>query len=386
MTRSRPRQPRRSSSPSPDGELRERVKELNCLYGIARIAHESGGSIEDMARAVTALIPGAWRYPEVARARIVLDDARFETAGFRETPWMQASEIVVSGTVRGRVDVTYLEERSPAGQAPFLPEEEALLRAVARHIALIVERREAAEAREKLEAQLRHADRLATIGQLAAGVAHELNEPIGNILGYAGLARRCPGVPPAARSDIEKIEAACLHARAIIRNLLLFARQVPPVRTAVSLNRVVEEGIGLIRDRCESGGVTVVLDLDPALPEISSDHSQLLQVLVNLAVNAIQAMPGGGRLTLGTRGTRDRVFLSVGDTGGGMTKEVAEKVYIPFFTTKCVGEGTGLGLPVVHGIVTSLGGTIELESEPGRGTRFEIGLPLMEAKGAGGIR
>ena len=120
----------------------------------------------------------------------------------------------------------------------------------------------------------------------------------------------------------------------------------------------------------------MVRRLSPELPQITADASQLRQVFVNLAVNAIHAMPGGGTLTIATRASGDRVVLSVEDTGIGMSEQVQKEIFIPFFTTKDVNEGTGLGLPVVHGIVTSHGGKIRVRSAPGQGARFNIELPV----------
>ena len=252
--------------------------------------------------------------------------------------------------------------------------------AVARQIALVVERREAAEDRSRLQDQLRHADRLATIGQLSAGVAHELNEPLGNILAFAQLAGKEPGVPDQVARDLEKIVTTSLHAREIIKKLMLFARQMPPRKTRVSLNAVIEEGLYFLESRCAKEGVAIERRLATGLPEIVADPSQLNQVLVNLVVNAIQAMREGGTLTIATRRSGSDVVLMVEDTGTGMDHEVLGKIFTPFFTTKDIHEGTGLGLPVVHGIVSSHGGTIGVDSTPGQGTRFEIRLPVADQK------
>lgn len=367
---------REQHSRSAEAALRERVKELTCLYGIAQVAGRPGISLQEILHDIVVLLPPAWQYPGIASARIVLDERSYATLGFRDGCWKQRADIAVDGTRRGVIEVVYAEDRPELDEGPFLQEERSLIDAVARQVALIIERKQVEEDKSKLQDQLRHADRLATIGMLAAGVAHELNEPVGNILGFAQLARTCPGLPESADQDIGKIEAASLHTREIIRKLLAFARQMPPQKTWVDLNRVVEEGVYFLEARCAKGGVELVRSLAADLPEITADPAQLNQVLVNLVVNALQAMPEGGKLTVATRAHDDHVLLAVEDTGIGMSEEVLERIFVPFFTTKEVGQGTGLGLPVAHGLVTSHGGSLKVESEVGRGTRFEIRLPV----------
>ncbi len=212
---------------------------------------------------------------------------------------------------------------------------------------------------------------------LAAGVAHELNEPLGNILGFAQLAKKCPGIPDSVEHDIGKIETASLHAREIIQKLLVFARQAPPHKTHVNLNQIVQDGLYFFEARCAKEGIELIRQLSPDMPEITADPGQLNQLLVNLVVNSLQSMPGTGKITVQTRFSKNNVYLIVEDTGTGMSKEVLDKIFVPFFTTKDVGHGTGLGLPVVYGIVTAHGGTIDVNSKPGRGTRFEIQLPAI---------
>jgi signal transduction histidine kinase len=360
----------------------ERVKELRCLYSIAQVAERPGIFLGEILQRIVKFLPKAWQYPEIAFGRITLDGISYSRPGFRESRQKQMADIFVNGKKRGVVEVVYTEKKPQLDEGPFLKEERNLIEAVARQVALIIERREAEKDKSMLQDQLRHADRLATIGQLAAGVAHELNEPLGNILGFAQLAKKCPGLPRQADKDIEEIVSASLHAREIIKKLLLSARQMPPEKTHVNLNQVVEDGLYLLEARCNKEGIELMRSLSPDLPEITADPAQVNQVLVNLVVNSVQAMSEGGRLTVQTLVCEGHVLLIVEDTGIGMSEEVVKQVFIPFFTTKDVGQGTGLGLPVVHGIVTSHGGSIKVESQVGRGTRFEVRLPVARSQDA----
>ncbi len=356
--------------------LRERVKELTCLYGIAQLEARTDLGLEEFLAGTVELLPPALQHPDHAGARVVFDDLVCTTGQSDASgPTLQA-EIVVNGTRRGSVSVSYGAGGPWTDQDPFLPEETALLEAVARQVALTAEQKQSEREKSRLEEQLRHADRLATIGQLSAGLAHELNEPLGNILGFAQLAAKTPGLPDRASEDITKITRAALHAREVIRKLMLFARQSPPQTQRLNLDDLVEDGLYFLEGRCAKNGIELVRRLNPDLPEVVADPSQMLQVLVNLVVNAIQAMPHGGRLAIATDLIHDRVVMTVSDTGVGMTEEVRRRVFIPFFTTKDVNEGTGLGLAVVHGIVSAHGGKIEVDSKVGVGSRFSVSLPL----------
>jgi len=357
-------------------DLRERVKELSCLYDIARLGANPGISLEHMLQSVAELLPSAWLYPEITFSRIVLDGSVYASTNFKEGRQRQVSEIIVADKPRGTVEVIYTEEKPELDEGPFLKEERNLIDTVAHELATLIKRKEVEEDQFKLQEQLRHADRLATIGQLAAGVAHELNEPLGNILGFAQLAKKSPGLPHQVGEDLEKILNASLNAREVIRKMLSFARPMRPQKQKVSLNQIIEEGLYFFESRCAKEGVQLLRSLSPELPEIFVDPVQLNQVIVNLVINALQAMPRGGRLTIHTRAEGDYVFLTIEDTGTGMGEEVLKQIFTPFFTTKEVGLGTGLGLPVVHGIITSHGGTIHVDTKIGSGTRFEIRLPI----------
>ena len=355
--------------------LRERVKELMCLYGISKIVEIPDISLQEIMERIVGLLPPAWQYPEITQGRITFDRHGYGASAIDEEWPRISADIMLAGERRGMVEVAHSQKRPELDEGPFLEEERHLIEAIAAQVAQIIERRQAEEDRVRLRRQLRHADRLATIGQLAAGIAHEFNEPLGNILGFAELALKHAATPDDTRRDLEKIVSASMHAREVVRKLMWFARELPPSKSKVNLNNIVNEGLYLLEARCAKAGITLVRALAPDLPDIVADAAQLQQVLVNLVVNATQAMPGGGTITIITRFNDDLVSVIVEDTGVGMPEEVRERVFIPFFTTKDVDEGTGLGLAVVHGIVSSHGADIRVESKEGEGSRFEIRFP-----------
>jgi signal transduction histidine kinase len=360
-----------------EAKLRERVKELSCLYKVVQLATAQPESpISEVLQGIAELLPAAWQYPEITCGRVILDDQIFLTAGFTETTYRQSADILVRGVRRGFIEVVYLEKRPKLFEGPFLQEERNLIDALAREVSGIVERYQTRLEKAELEEQLRHSDRLATLGQLAAGVAHELNEPLGNILGFTQLAQKVENVPLIVRNDLDKIVVACLHSREIINKLKFFARQMPVQRKETDVNEIILERLFFIESRCAKHGIEIVRQLDPNLPHILADPSQIHQLLINLMVNAVQAMPDGGRLTLRTSKANNRVVLFVEDTGVGIAKDVLSKIFLPFFTTKDADQGTGLGLSVVDDIVKSHGGEIRAASLPGKGTSFEVLIPI----------
>ncbi len=359
--------------------LRERVKELTCLYGISQVARWSGLTVEGILRKIVHLLPPGWQYPEITQGQIVLDEVTYQTNGFIETPWIQTADIVVNDTSRGHVHVVYTEKKPVLDEGPFLNEERKLITAIARQVAIIIEHYEGLEEKIRLQEQLRHSDRLATIGQLAAGVAHEMNEPLANILGFAQLALKDNGLPKQAESDLQKIVESSLYGKDVIQKLLIFARQTPPSKTIININETISSALSFFKKRFTEKGITLHPNLNPDIPEIVVDKAQITQVIINLCVNAIHAMSYGDDLKISTSLNKDNVQIVVEDNGVGMSEDVRKRIFLPFFTTKDVDQGTGLGLAVVHGIITSHKGTIEVESKVDEGTRFTIKLPVDSA-------
>ncbi len=354
---------------------KERVKELSCLYELSHLAAMPEISKEEILYRVVMMLPAAMQFPEIATARICLEDQCFASEGLQESEIRLSAGIASMNKTWGMLDVFYAAGQRDVYDDIFLKEEEKLLQTVASQIALLLERKEAEALSKRLQTQLLHADRLATIGQLSAGVAHEINEPLGAILGFSQLLQE-NNLEETARNDLDKIIKATLHAREIIRKLMLFSRQMPTIKKCVNVNKIIEEGLFFLENRLVKNDIQLIKEYENPLPDIVADASQIHQIIVNLAVNSMHAMPRGGMFIIKTTADGDYVKLHISDNGVGMQEEVRQKIFLPFFTTKDVHEGTGLGLSVVHGIVSSHNGTIEVESEPGKGTVFIIRLPI----------
>ena len=367
--------------------LRERIKELTCLFQIAKLIHKPPYELDTILSQIIAIIPKAFQYEDVATARICLEGACYDTGSSGEPVHVLQSDIYVGGKPLGLLEVGYKESIGQEfGEKPFLIEEQKLLDSIAEQLSLIIEDLKREDDKKKLEDQLRHADRLATIGQLSAGVAHELNEPLSSILGFAELIKKSDAgvseVQSGDRSkDVEKIITVAKHAREIVKKLLIFGRQVATSVMEVDVNEVVQQAVGFFEGRCRKEGIDLQVELGRDIPKIWIDPSHLNQIVINLSVNSLQAMPSGGRLRISTSHDEESVLIEVRDTGQGIEPGLEEKIFLPFFTTKDVGEGTGLGLAVVHGLVSSYEGSVTFTSREGEGTNFTISLPLKRVKG-----
>ena len=239
---------------------------------------------------------------------------------------------------------------------------------------------EAEAERERLEDDLRQAQKLDAIGRLAGGIAHDFNNLLTAISGYAELAL-ADADSEAVRAELRHIQDASARAATLTRQLLAFSRRQQLRPEVIDLNEVVVEMAGMLQ-RLIGTQVELVIDLGSELRRTLADPTQVQQIVLNLAVNARDAMPAGGKLDIRTcnveRGGQCFVALTVSDTGIGMDEQTREQAFDPFFTTKPVGEGTGLGLATVHGIAKQSGGEVEVDSKPGEGTLFRILLASVD--------
>jgi PAS domain S-box-containing protein len=313
-------------------------------------------------------LPIAGLVPE--RLRPVVQDEILPTL-LRDGRWTGEAVLLARDGREVAVSVVAVAHRAADGAVEFLS---AIVRDMTER------KRIEAELRRQREA-LYQTEKLTTMGTVLAGVAHELNNPLTAVTGYANLLRQdLAGTPSATRA--ENIAHAADRCASIVRNFLALARKYPPERQVVRLNDIARDAAELLAYHLRVDGIEVRLDLEEGLPVLWADPHQLHQVVVNLITNArdeLRKAPAPRRLTLRTRvgKTRGRVAVDVEDTGPGVSAEIRDRIFEPFFTTKPVGQGTGLGLSLCHGIVEGHGGTLSLVSEPGAGAIFRVELPVV---------
>jgi signal transduction histidine kinase len=289
--------------------------------------------------------------------------------------------LAVGGRVTGALAVGAARPRAFSGS------EERLLTILADHAAIAINNlnlRQELEGRldelRQMQARLTQTEKIAAMGQLLAGVAHELNNPLAVVLGRAALlSGRLAGTP--LEPQATRIAEAAERCARIVRNFLALARQRPPERQAVRLPQIVQEALELLAYPLRAADIEVRVDADPSVPVLWADPHQLHQVVVNLVSNAhhvLRQAPSPRRLVIGVHSdaARGLAILRVEDTGPGIPPEIQGRIFEPFFTTKPPGEGTGLGLPLCQSIVESHGGAIRLHSQPGRGAVFTVELPV----------
>jgi two-component system NtrC family sensor kinase len=253
--------------------------------------------------------------------------------------------------------------------------------------------KEATRELQLAQAEAARSEKLASVGLLAAGIAHELNNPLTGVLTFSHLVRKqMPDGSPEAE-DLDLVIQETKRCAVIIRRLLDFAREKTPEKKFSDINNLVDQTVQLIKQSAQIAEIDIVLDLDPSLPEVWIDEDLVKQVIMNLLVNAQHATDSGGRVTVQTRMNEPQhvgeegavkkpmAEITITDTGCGISKENLQRIFDPFFTTKGVGKGTGLGLSVSHGTIAAHGGIIEVDSEVGVGSEFRIYLPLDDSPG-----
>ena len=364
-------------------DLRESLKELNCLFVVSNSVWMKN-SFDEIFQDVVTAIPAGWRYPEVTRGKLHFEEKEWVSESFEETEWKLSSDIIVNGKRCGSVDAYYLEERPPLDEGPFMLEERKLLDSIAHTLSEVLERRNAEE-------KLRQSQKMEALGILSGGIAHDFNNLLYPIIVNANLLlenHKADGEEYAMLGDI--VEAS-LKAKDLVSQILVFGRRGDGIDRIHDFVSVADEAMKLVRPAL-SGTISIKQDFPNSTIPVLCNSSQLYQVVVNLFTNAQQAISDNGeiKITLDTVAIENLVCihgtlphgmfarLTMTDNGVGMDDETREKMFDPFFTTKEAGQGTGLGLSTVFGIVQTHGGGIIASSELGIGTTIVVYLPLAD--------
>lgn len=364
------------SSESQVNELQERIKELSCLYDLASLSMDESKSLSEVLQTVVERIPLAWCFPEDARCVLEVGEVTFASSSIASPVVELTQEVVLQHQKPGMLRIQYPSPRY--SMEHFLPEEVNLLKKLATEIGLIIDRRQSSEREQKYLATLARQDRLKVLEEITAGIAHELNTPLGNIFGFAQLILDSER-DSQTLSDAQKILNSAVHAREIVKKLMYFSCELPQRFDFISVRDLILETLQLLAPMVQKSGVRIELNIPDDLPPVQADPVQLTQVIFNLLINAIHASADNDQITILVKLTRaDRLRLCIKDEGTGMTPEVCARIFEPFYTTRSVGGGTGLGLSVVHGIVRAHNGSITVQSEPGEGSSFTIELPLKQ--------
>ncbi|MCB7480339.1 sensor histidine kinase [Christiangramia sediminis] len=354
-------------------KLEERVKELSCLYGVSSAIRKHSDSVLNTLEEICLITKQAWLLSDDAIVQLSIKDYNISTSEIPEKNISQQSEILVFGDHLGFIKVYYDTQNSHG--ARFLKEEQKLLDKIAIEISEFIERKEVAQKEELLRRSAERNDRLSILGEITAGIAHELNTPLGNILGFAELIKSNTQDDQTDK-DTTKIIKAAIYSREIVKKLMFFACEMPQNKEFTQIKPIIDQALKLLSQNFQKAEIGYNFKIDNPSLEAQIDTIQFTQVLFNLLINAIYISPKKSIISVKVSNTSSHFIMEIIDEGPGIPGDLNAKIYEPFFTTKPVGEGSGLGLSVVHGIIKShRGEIINFDNKP-TGTVFQIKLPL----------
>lgn len=355
--------------------LKERIKELTCLHEVSSIISNTEFEfIDDTLKAIAFSLKKAFQYPEKTHILIRSDAFNIQTGTTSEHDLSLLSVIKIFNKNKGQLSA-YLNTTNNTEDINFLKEEQLLLDNVALKIGNLLERVEIQKNETSLKRQMEHADRLSILGEITAGIAHELNTPLANILGFSELLKEDLKSNTKAISDINKIIKNAIFSREVVKKLMFFACEMPQEMKQVDLISHIKDAIKLLEATFKKEQVKHIIKTEEEELWLKADPIQLTQIIFNLLMNAIYFSPKNGVITIEAQCTSKLIILKISDEGKGFAKNDLDKVFQPFFTTKPQGDGSGLGLSVVHGIVASHKGSITAENGIKKGAIFTITLP-----------
>ncbi|WP_034041700.1 sensor histidine kinase [Wocania ichthyoenteri] len=354
--------------------LNERIKELTCLYEVSSIIVNADAELlQDTLKAIANSLKKAFQYPDKTSITITNDKISTSSEESIQDTVTIYTNINIFNESRGKI-IAHLST-SEFKKEDFLEEEQLLLDNVALKVGNMLERIEIQKNETSLKRQMERADRLSILGEITAGIAHELNTPLTNILGFSELLKSDVKENKKALTDLDKIIQNTIFSREVVKKLMFFACEMPQEMKRVNIIPNIKNAINLLDATFRKEQVKYIVKIEDEELWLRADPIQLTQIIFNLLMNAIYFSPKDGLVIIEAIQTKNNVILKISDEGDGFTPEALEKVFQPFFTTKPTGDGSGLGLSVVHGIVASHKGTITAQNKPNKGAIFTVVLP-----------
>lgn len=354
-------------------KLKERVKELTCLYEVTSIIVNSNyDQLETSLEAIAYCLKRGWQYSDVAEAYLSVGEYQVGTENFHKDMVVLTAEVKLFNNSEGYITVGY--PRPKFSDNDFLEEERTLLNNISLAVGSLMERKQIRDAEEETKRQMERADRFHIMGEITAGIAHELNTPLANILGFAELLMESTDDQQAKR-DLQKIRDNAIFSREIVKKLMFFTCEMPQEMQLVELNGIVDNVLRLLGPSLKDKALKVVKSNTSGPLLMRANSVQLTQVFFNLIMNAAYYSPEKGTITIDMDDTEEEMVTQIADQGQGIAPGQADRVFEPFYTTKPLGEGTGLGLSVVHGIVRSYKGKIIHRPNRPKGTIFVLTFP-----------
>ena len=352
--------------------LKERIKELTCLYEVSSIiVNADAGSMSGTLRAIGLSLKKGFQFPENTEITIETPIERYQT-GTMNLKNCVSSDIIIFNKAEGKIIASKKNTASS-----FLKEEQPLLDNVAIILGNLLERIEIQKNETSLKRQMERADRLGILGEITAGIAHELNTPLTNILGFAELLKDDIKTDNQISEDLDKIIQNALFSREVVKKLMFFACEMPQEMQEINIVPSIKNAIALLDASFKKAEVKYIVKIEDEALLMRADTIQLTQIIFNLIINAIYFSPKNGLVTIEAFQSKKDIFLKISDEAMGLSEEALEKVFQPFFTTKPTGDGSGLGLSVVHGIVASHNGSIIAENNKDKGVTFTVKLPKL---------
>ncbi|GGD17645.1 sensor histidine kinase [Flavobacterium orientale] len=358
---------------STEEKLKERIKELSCLYEVTNILNQLELTNEEVVVAIAWRLKEAWRFHEKAIVEVFFKELYFSTNKKLENTIFVKDYLLIENSVVGEIKIHYPADDFTEND--FLEDEKKLLKKVCYEVSFFLEKKENQIKEAHLKRSAERVDRLSILGEITAGIAHELNTPLGNILGFAELIKQQNNNPQIDR-DISKIINAAIYSREIVKNLMFFSCEMPQNKNVFPVKPIIMQALTLLGPNFKKGDINYKVSFADDDIKAQIDNIQLTQVLFNILLNAIYVSPPKSEIHVNVFSTESHFVIEIKDNGKGIEDEIKHKIFEPFFTTKPLGEGTGLGLSVVHGIIKSHQGIIETLDNNPNGTIFRIKLPL----------